>query len=147
MQMAVTLDLLAKTLLDAPIGYVEQTVSEITKKPARLDVTDQNSIDGRKYVRKIIISVGQFPIVRATVRFDTKIIPKPMISDLLQKKYGIGTILRKYHINAQRSSVVIDADPDGKRITRNYGIVHNSSIWFEISEETRLDLLSACQNS
>ena len=85
--------------------------------------------------------------MRATVRFDAKIIPKPVISDLLQKKYGIGTILRNYHINAQRSSVVIDAESDGKRITRNYVILHNSSIWFEISEEMRLDLLSACQNS
>ena len=53
--MTLTLDLLAKTLLDAPIGYVEQTLAEILKKPVHVNVVEQNSTSGTKYVRKVAI--------------------------------------------------------------------------------------------
>lgn len=145
--MTLTLDLLAKTLLDAPIGYVEQTLAEILKKPVHVDVVEQNSTSGTKYVRKVVISAGQFPIVSAVVKFDSKIIPKPVMSDLLQKKEGVGNILRKNNISARRNAVSINFDPDGKKITRSYEILHNDSVWFQIYEEIRLDLLSACQDS
>ena len=145
--MTLTLDLLAKTLLDAPIGYVEQTLAEILKKPVHVNVVEQNSTSGTKYVRKVAISVGQFPIVSAVVQFDSKIIPKSVMSDLLQKKEGIGNILRKDNISARRNAVSINFDPNGKKITRSYEILHNDSVWFQIYEEIRLDLLSACQDS
>jgi len=145
--MTLTLDLLAKTLLDAPIGYVEQTLAEILKKPVHVDVVEQNSTTGTEYVRKVVISAGQFPIVSAVVKFDSKIIPKPVMSDLLQKKEGIGNILRKNNISALRNAVSINFDPDGKKITRSYEILHSDSVWFQIYEELRLDLLSACQDS
>ena len=145
--MTLTLDLLAKTLLDAPIGYVEQTLAEILKKSVHVDVVEQNSTSGAKYVRKVVISAGQFPIVSAVVKFDSKIIPKPVMSDLLQKKDGIGNILRKNNISARRSAVSINFDPAGKKITRSYEILHGDSVWFQIYEEIRLDLLSACQDS
>lgn len=145
--MALTLDLLARTLLDAPIGYVEQTLAEILKKPVRIDVVEQNSTSGTKYVRKVVISAGQFPIVSAVVRFDSKTLPKAVMSDLLRKEEGIGNILRKNNIPARRNAVSINFDPSGKKITRSYDILHNDSVLFQISEEIRLDLLSACQNS
>jgi len=144
--MTLTLDLLAKTLLDAPIGYVEQTLAEILKKPVYVDVVEQNSTSGTKYVRKVVISAGQFPIVSAVVKFDSKIIPKPVMLDLLQKKEGVGNILRKNNILARRNAVSINFDSDGEIITRSYDILHNDSVWFKIYEEIRLDLLSACQD-
>lgn len=144
--MTLTLDLLAKTLLDAPIGYVEQTLAEILKKPVHVDVAEQNSTSGTKYVRKVVISAGQFPIVSAVVKFDSKIIPKSVMLDLLQKKDGIGNILRKNNISARRNAVSINFDPNGKKITRSYEILHSDSVWFQIYEEIRLDLLSACQD-
>jgi chorismate-pyruvate lyase len=143
---AVSLDLLVKTLLDAPVGHVEQTISDILKMPARLDVIEQNATSGTEYTRKIVIMSGQFPIVCATVRFDSKILPKHVMSDLLQKKEGIGNILRKYCITAQRDSVVLDFSADGKKVTRTYKILFNNSIWFQVSEEMQLDFLCACQN-
>ena len=145
--MALTLDLLAKTLLDAPIGYVEKTLGELLKRPVRIDVVEQNSTSGSKYARKVVIAAGQIPIVSAVVWFDSKILPKSVMSDLLQKKEGIGNILRKNNILARRSGVLIDFDPNGKKITRTYEIVHKDSVWFHINEEIRLDLLSACQDS
>ena len=144
--MASTLDLLAKTLLDAPIGYVEQTLAEILKKPVRIDVIEQNSTSGTKYVRKAVISAAQFPIVSAVAKFDSKILPKSVMSDLLQKKEGVGNILRKNNISARRNAISINFDLNGKKITRGYEILHDDSIWFQIYEEIRLDLLSACQD-
>ena len=145
--MASTLDLLAKTLLDAPIGYVEQTLAEILKKPVRIDVIEQNSTSGTKYVRKAVISAAQFPIVSAVAKFDSKILPKSVMSDLLQKKEGVGNILRKNNISARRNAISINFDLNGKKITRGYEILHDDSIWFQIYEEIRLDFLSACQDS
>lgn len=144
--MAVELDLLAKALLDAPIGHVEQTIGDIIKKPVHLDVIEQNLISGTSYNRKIVIAFGQVPIVLATVRFDSKNIPKVIMKELLQKKKGIGNILLKYNVTAQRKTLKISVENDRKKLTRNYEIWNNNSVWFEITEEIRLDLLHACQN-
>ena len=144
--MAVELDLLAKALLDAPIGHVEQTVEDIIKKPVHLEVIEQNLISETKYNRKIVIAFEQVPIVRATVRFDSKNIPKLIITELLQKKDGIGSILQKHNIVAQRKTLRISVEEDSKKLTRDYEIWNNNSVWFEIIEEIRLDLLDACQN-
>lgn len=145
--MALTLDLLVRTLLDAPIGYVEQTLAEILKKPVHIDVVEQNSTDGTRYVRKVVISAGQFPIVSAVVKFDSSYLPKSVMSELLQKREGIGSILRKNNILARRNALLINFEPNGKKITRTYEIVDKESVLFQIFEEIRLDLLSACQDS
>ena len=144
--MAVALDFLAKTLLDAPVGYVEQTIEEILKRPVRLEVVEQNLMSETKYNRKIVIAFGQVPIVRATVGFDSKDIPKLIMTDLLQKKEGIGNILRKHNITVQRNTLEINVELDGKKLTRSYEVWHDNLIWFDIIEEIRLDLLNACQN-
>lgn len=145
--MAVALDLLAKTLLDAPVGHMEQTITEILSRPVHLDVIEQNLVSGTTYNRKIVIAFGQVSIVRATTRFDSKHIPKLIMTDLLQKKEGIGSILRKHNVITQRKTLGISVEPNGKKLTRNYEIWCDNSNWFEISEEIRLDLLNACQNS
>ncbi|HSF27442.1 MAG TPA: hypothetical protein VD699_04355 [Nitrosopumilaceae archaeon] len=144
--MAVALDHLAKTLLDAPVGHVEQTIEEILEKPVRLDVIEQNLISGTEYNRKIVIAFGKVPIVSATVRFDSKNIPKLIMTELLQKKEGIGNILRKHNITVQRNTLEINVESDGKKLMRSYEIWHNNLIWFDIIEEIRLDLLNTCQN-
>lgn len=145
--MAIEIEPIAKTLLDAPVGFVEQTISEIIKKPVYVKVIEQNSILGTKYVRKIVIGHGQFPILRAVVKFDSKNIPQAVMSSLLQKKESIGNILRKNNIIGQRRSVNINFDTTRKTVIREYEILHDGSVWFEISEEIKLDLLCACKDN
>lgn len=147
MFVAVVLDLLSKALLDAPVGYVEQTVSEILKKPVQFRVIEQHPISETEYIRKIAISSEQFPIILATVKFDSKTLPKQIMSDLLLKKEGIGKILYKHKIKVQRRMGSVEITLDMKKITRNYEIVHDDLIWFQIYEEMRLDYLSTCKNS
>lgn len=141
-----TLELLAEEILNVPVGHVEHTISDILKKDVMLNVIEQTPVGQTGYLRKIIIAADQFPIVTANVRFDSKTIPKYVLSELLRKKEGIGTILQKYGIAAYRRSIEIIISPDGKKITRNYEIMQNVDLWFRISEEIRLDLLYACQN-
>lgn len=119
---------------------------DILKRNVSFSVIEQTPIGQTEYLRKISISADQFPIVSATVRFDSEIIPEHILVELLRKKEGIGTILQKHHVIAYRRSIVITVSIDGKKITRNYEIVQNGSMWFQISEEIRLDLLYACQN-
>lgn len=121
-------------------------MADILKRNVSFSVIEQTPIDQTEYLRKIIISADQFPIVSATVRFDSKTIPAYILTELLRKKEGIGTILQKHHVIAYRRSIVITVSTDGKKITRNYEIVQDGSMWFRISEEIRLDLLYACQN-
>lgn len=144
--MTASLDLLAKTLLDAPVGYMEQTIMEILSRPVHLDVIEQNLVSETIYNRKIVIAFEQVPIVRATAKFDSRHIPKLIMTELLQKKEGIGNILRKHNTVTQRKTLGISVEPDGKKLTRDYEILCDNSIWFEISEEIRLDLLNSYQN-
>ncbi|QLH08963.1 hypothetical protein DSQ19_05245 [Candidatus Nitrosotenuis sp. DW1] len=125
---------------------MEQTVADILKRNVGFNVIEQTPIGKTEYLRKIIISADQFPIVSATVRFDSKTIPRHILAELLRKKEGIGTILQKHHVVAHRRAIVITISTDGKKITRDYEIVQEDSAWFQISEEIRLDLLYACQN-
>lgn len=145
--MEVGIEQIGKTLLDAPVGYVEQTISRIINKPVYLKVVEQNSISGTKYVRKVIIGHSQFPILKAIVKFDSANIPKPIMTALLQKKESIGKILQKNKIIVQRRITALDLEPDRNTVNREYEILCDDSVWFQISETIRLDFLRACKDS
>jgi chorismate-pyruvate lyase len=145
--MEVGIEQIGKRLLDAPVGYVEQTISEIIGKPVYLKVIEQNSISGTKYVRKVVIGHDKFPILRANVKFDSKNIPQTVMASLLQKKDSIGKILRNNNTTVQRKLTLINLDEVKNIVTREYEILSNNSVWFKVSEEIRLDILRACKDS
>ena len=142
-----TFDPIVQSLLDAPVGQVKDTLEEILKCPVYLDIIEQNSTSGTKFSRKITITANELPIIRAVVAFDSSILPAPILSQLLRKKDGIGTILTKNKIKADRKVTSLSQDNNGKTVKRSYEIINNGSSWFEISEEIRLDYLSSCKNS
>jgi len=142
-----TFDPIVQSLLDAPVGQVKDTLEEILKCPVYLDIIEQNSTSGTKFSRKITITANELPIIRAVVAFDSSILPAPILSQLLRKKDGIGTILTKNKIKADRKVTSLSQDNNGKTVKRSYEIINNGSPWFEISEEIRLDYLSSCKNS
>jgi len=108
-------------------------------------VIEQNAISGTKFIRKVVIDDGQFPIVNAVSEFDSKNLSESVLRDLFEKKESIGNILRKNNIKAERQSVRIEFNRDRKKIIRTYQIVHNNSIWFQVSEDIRLDFIYACK--
>lgn len=144
--MTVTLDPLLKSILDAPVGQVESTISKVLECNVYLDIIEQNQLSGTNFVRKITITVKDLPVIRAIVKFDSKIIPEQIMTELLRRKEGIGTILTRNKIKVDREVVSLDFKQNGKDVIRKYRIVSNESVWFEILEEIRLDYITACKN-
>ncbi len=145
--MTVTLDPLLKSILDASVGQVERTLSNVLECNVYLDIIEQNQLSGTNFVRKIIITVKDMPVIRAIAKFDSKILPEQIMTELLRRKEGIGTILTRNKIKADREVVSLDFKRNGKEVIRKYRIVSNKLVWFEILEEIRLDYITACKNS
>ncbi len=144
--MTVALDPLLKSILDASVGQVESTLSKVLECNVYLDIIEQNQLSGTNFVRKITITVKDLPVIRAVAKFDSKILPEQIMTELLRRKEGIGTILTRNKIKADREVVSLDFKQNGKEVIRKYRIVSNKSIWFEILEEIRLDYITACKN-
>jgi len=142
----VALDPLLKSILDASVGQVESTLSKVLECNVDLDIIEQNQLSGTNFVRKITITVKDLPVIRAVAKFDSKILPEQIMTELLRRKEGIGTILTRNKIKADREVVSLDFKQNGKEVIRKYRIVSNKSVWFEILEEIRLDYITACKN-
>lgn len=144
--MTVALDPLLKSILDAAVGQVESTLSKVLECNVYLDIIEQNQLSGTNFVRKITITIKDLPVIRAVAKFDSKILPEQIMTELLRRKEGIGTILTRNKIKADREVVSLDFKQNGKEVIRKYRIVSNKSVWFEILEEIRLDYITACKN-
>ena len=144
--MTVALDPLLKSILDAAVGQVESTLSKVLECNVYLDIIEQNQLSGTNFVRKITITVKDLPVIRAIAKFDSKILPEQIMTELLRRKEGIGTILTRNKIKADREVVSLDFKRNGKEVIRKYQIVSNKLVWFEILEEIRLDYITACKN-
>ena len=144
--MAVILDPLFQSILDAPVGQVESTLKEALECDVYLDIIEQNQISGTNFVRKIIITANELPVILAIVNFDSKILPSNVSSELLRKRDGIGTILTRNHIKSKRKIISVDYDDKREKVTRKYQIITDNTVWFEIIEEIRLDYITSCKN-
>ena len=144
--MAIILNPLFQSILDAPVGQVESTLKEIFDCNIHLNIIEQTQISGTNFVRKVTITVNEIPIILAIVNFDSKILPSNVISELLRKRDGIGTILTRNHVKAKRRIISVDYDDKLEKVTRKYQIIIDDSIWFEIIEEIRLDYITSCKN-
>ena len=145
--MAVILDPLLQSILDAPVGQVESTLKEALECDVHLDIIEQNQISLTNFVRKITITANELPVILAIVNFDSKILPSNVTSELLRKRDGIGTILTRNHVKAERRIISVDYDDNREKVTRKYQIIIDNTVWFEIIEEIRLDYITSCKNS
>ena len=144
--MAVILDPLLQSILDAPVGQVESTLKVALECDVYLDIIEQNQISGTNFVRKVIITANELPVILAIVNFDSKILPSNVSSELLRKRDGIGTILTRNHIKSKRKIISVDYDDKLEKVTRKYQIITDNTVWFEIIEEIRLDYITSCKN-
>lgn len=137
---------LLKKILDAPVGEVEKTLRDVLDCDIRLDIIEQNQTSGSDFVRKITITANEIPVICAIVNFDSKVLPANVISEILQKKDGIGTILSRNNIKANRKIISTVYDDKLDKVTRKYQIIKDNTMWFEIVEEIRLDYIISCKN-
>lgn len=138
-------DSFVTSLLNVPVGKIEEFLKEHLRGEVHLEVIEQNCISGTNFVRKIVITANNLPVIRATVSFDSSKLSEPILSELLKKHEGIGTILTRNKINVQRNSVSLVSDSDGT-IKRNYEIINANYVLFHVSEEILLENLLANKN-
>ena len=137
-------DLLNK-ILDAPVGQVVTVLGEVLNCNIKLQVIEQNTISPNQFVRNISITAQEFPVIKANVKFDSTILPELIMTDLLKKKRGVGTILNVNNIKAARK--ILSLNQDENSASREYQIIHNGIVWFTIIEEIRLGNLGSNNNS
>jgi chorismate-pyruvate lyase len=135
-----TEDLLNK-ILDAPVGQVVTILEEFLKCNIKLKVIEQNIVSSDQFMRKVSITAQGFPVINANVKFDSTILPEFIMTDILRKKRGIGTILNVNNIKAARKIIALNQDEDSA--SREYQIIHNGIVWFTIIEEIKLGNLSS----
>ena len=136
-------DLLNK-ILDAPVGQVVTILGEALNCNIKLQVIEQNKNSSGQFVRNISIMAQEFLVIKANVKFDSAVLPEVIITDLLKKKRGIGTILNMNNIKATRKMLSLNQDENSA--LREYQIIHNDVVWFTIIEQIKLGSLSSNNN-
>ncbi len=139
-------DLLNK-ILEAQVGKVITVLRDTLDCNITLEVIEQNTITTNQFVRKVSITAQGLPVIKANVKFDSTVLPKVIMAELLKKKQGIGDILNANNINATRNIISLNHNYDENKVTREYEIIHNGIIWFTIIEEIRLDNLGSDNDS
>ena len=138
---------LLNRIFDAPVGQVVAVLGEILNCNIHLEVIEQNAITPHQFVRKIAIIANELPVIKAYVEFDSTVLPESIVSDLLKKKRGVGTILNINNIKATRNVISFHRNTDERLVLRKYKIIHDGIVWFTILEEIRLDNLGSNNNS
>jgi len=113
-------------ILDAPVGTVENTIREALNCEVHIDIIEQHQESGSNFVRKIMITAKDFPVVRATVNFNSDVIPEKILEELLRKKEGIGTILTRNNIKPERKIISINSENDNKKVIQATWAANNS---------------------
>ncbi len=140
-----TRDLSIQEILDAPLGHVITVLENYLNCKIKLDLIEQNtSKPGSIFERKITITANHFPLIKAIIKFDKKILPKRIVEQLLQKRQFIGTIMNLNEIPNKKD--IISLKVEKKKIIRVYQIKYDENTYFEISEEIRLDYIDSIKN-
>ena len=135
---------LLNKILDAPVGQVVTILGEALNCNIKLQVIEQNKNSSGKFVRNISIIAQEFPVIKANVKFDSTILPELIVTELLKKKHGIGTILNMNNIKATRKMLSLNQSENSA--LRDYQIIHNEIVWFTIIEEINLGILGSNNN-
>lgn len=138
---------LLNKILDAPVGQVVTVLEDALNCNVQLEVIEQNTTSLNQFVRTVSITAKEFPVIKATVKFDSNVLPEFIMSELLEKKHGIGTILNSNKIQATRNIISLNRNSDESKVSREYEIIHNGTVWFNILEEIRLSHLNSDNNS
>ena len=135
---------LLNKILNAPVGQVEKILGEALNCNIKLQVIEQNKNSSGQFVRNISIMAQEIPVIKANVKFDSTILPELIVTELLKKKHGIGTILNMNNIKATRKMLSLNQNENNA--VREYQIIHNQIVWFTIIEEIKLGSLGSNNN-
>ena len=140
-------EILLSKILSAPVGKVVDVLCEILNSNIELKIIEQVSRSPNEFDRKVVISSNNFPIINAHTKFDSAVIPKGILDELLKKNQGIGAILSKNNIKATRKEISLTHDSIKNIVSRKYEIIYDESVWFTIFEMINLGSFNTNKNS
>jgi len=134
-------DIMIKEMLDVPLGHIVTVLNNHLNCKIKLELITQNTPKpGTEFERKIIVTANNLPVIKATVKFDRKILPEHITSQLLQKKRLVGIILNLNNIPNDKKITFFDVEKE--KISRMYEIKNDKDIFFEVFEEIRTDYIN-----
>ncbi len=134
-------EMLLARILDAPVGQVVTVLGEVLDCAVQLHVVEQNAVAPNQFVRKVEITARGLPVIKASVKFDSTVLPESVMGELLRKKRGVGTILNVNGIAATRR--ILNLHPSHGITSREYELIHDGAVWFTIFEEINLNSLGS----
>ena len=133
--------IMIKEMLDAPLGHIVTALGNHLNCKIRLELIAQNTPrPGTEFERKIIVTANNLPLIKATIKFDRKILPEHITSQLLQKRRLVGTILNLNNIPNDKKITFLNVEKE--KILRMYEIKNGKDVFFEVSEEIRTDYIN-----
>lgn len=124
----------SQKILLAETGTVEQVLSILVQSPVQVRVVKQTVANG-VIKREVVISRKDsgIPLIRARSKAYPKSLPAKVVQGIMQKKYGIGTILRNAGLETSRRLVRFGISAGHPY--RIYSIIHGGKVAFEIRED------------
>ena len=114
-------------------GTVEGLLSVIEGAPIDVQVVMQQE-NGSTWKRITELKNGASTLLKATSTIFTESIPSNILSELQDRRLGIGEILGRYNIETRREITEIGYDPKSERFYRVYDIYAGGKVWFTIHE-------------
>ncbi|QLH06322.1 hypothetical protein [Nitrosopumilus ureiphilus] len=136
-----TKDPMIQEMLDAPLGHIVTALGNHLNCKIKLELIAQNTPKpGTEFERKILVTANNLPLIKAIIKFDRKILPESITSQLLQKRRLVGTILNLNNIPNDKNITFFNVEKE--KISREYQIKNGKDIFFEVSEAIRTDYIN-----
>jgi chorismate-pyruvate lyase len=126
---------LAKKVLLAETGTVEQVLSILTNSTVRVKVVEQKE-NAMTIIRLSIITndAGKV-LIKAHSKVFKRNLPTKVVGQIKRKESGIGTIIASSGLETFRRIVEIGYDPASRFVFRKYQIICRKKVAFEITEK------------
>ena len=126
---------MAKKILLAETGTVEQVLSILTGSTVRVRVVEQKE-NARTIARQsLIVDDAGRVLIRAHSKVFTRILPAKVVSQIKRQESGIGTIIASFGLETFRKIVQVGYDPANRSVFRKYQIIWRKRVACQIMEE------------
>lgn len=126
---------MAKKILLAETGTVEQVLSILTGSTVRVKVVEQKE-NARTIIRQsLIVDDAGRVLIRARSKVFTSSLPARVVIKIKRQESGIGSIITSSGLETFRKIVEVGYDPASRSVFRKYQIIYRKKVAFEIREE------------
>ncbi|HEV8405227.1 MAG TPA: hypothetical protein VGQ13_04890 [Nitrososphaera sp.] len=125
----------AQKVLLAETGTVEQVLSILTNSSTKVKVVEQQE-NARTIIRQsIITNDANKVLIKAYSKVFKRNLPAKVVSQIMRKETGIGTIIASTGLETFRKIVEVGYDPASRSVFREYQIICKKQVAIEIREE------------